>query len=119
MNEQEFNEMLANRLFEYSEYYKKILDPKEADEERQNYMNELEQLSDEFLHILKSLNWFADIVRFDFDPNYFKVHGKFMNAHPGRPILANEYIYTEEEKCDLMENTNYQNYCCYSGAYCA
>jgi len=94
---------IKNDYIDYSEYYKKFIDPNEQNTEREKYLAELETMDNYFLHILKSLNWFADIVRSEFDPNYFNLHGKFMNAHPGRLILENEYIYSEEEKNENTE----------------
>jgi hypothetical protein len=50
------------------------------------------------------LNWFADIVRAEYDPMFFKIHGKFIgnNISFGDPV-RDKYDFSEKEKTDLIE----------------
>jgi hypothetical protein len=97
---EEFNE---NMLLDYCEFYKDY-NPKERDVAYNDYMTELEQMSNEFSLLLKSLNWFADIIREEYDPMFFKVYGKFVgNKYNKDSPVKNKYDYTEIEKEEIIK----------------
>jgi hypothetical protein len=97
---EEFNE---NILLDYCEFYKDY-NPKERDVAYKDYMTELEQMSNEFCLLLKSLNWFADIIREEYDPMFFKIYGKFVgNKYNKDSPVEDKYDYTETEKEEIIK----------------
>ena len=93
------------RKLEYGQFHRKF-DPSDPKRENANdeFFAELKQMSSEFCLLLKSLNWFADIVRAEYDPIFFKINGKFIgnNISIGSPI-GDKYDFSEEEKAETIE----------------
>ena len=102
-NNIEMEEYYNNRKYDYCEFYKNYPE-EEKDEAYKTYMAELKGMANEFLLLLKSLNWFADIVRRDHDPTFFKIDGKFVgNKYNKDSIVGDNYDFLESEKETIIE----------------
>jgi hypothetical protein len=91
--------LVSIRFYKFNRY-----DPEMYSKLLKEYEEWMYKISGEMISLVKSLNWFADIVRADFNPMFFLLDGKFTDLSESLDKSKQISEYSNKEKDEYIAN---------------